>query len=131
VTKRRWALGHAGYWMAVAAGAGMAAGAVDTTPAGALDADDLVVPALAQLAALLYAGLSVLVAVMWLVGWWRLKSGRRWAWATALVSILLAFPGMAMTSAVPGMWKLPVLVGFLVMPILGMVTAGGKARPSR
>ncbi|MCX5210798.1 hypothetical protein OG689_16125 [Kitasatospora sp. NBC_00240] len=104
---------------------------MDTTPAGALDADDLVGPALAQLAALLYAGLSVLVAVLWLVAWWRLKSGGGWAWATALVSFLIALPGMAMTSAVPGLWKLPILVGFLTVPVLGVVKAAGDDRSPR
>ncbi|MFG2818763.1 hypothetical protein ACGFX4_04970 [Kitasatospora sp. NPDC048365] len=126
MVRRRWVWGQAGYWLVVAAGAGAVAAAVDTAPPGAVDGDDLLGPALAQLAVLLCAGLAVLVAVVWLVAWWRLRAGRGWALAAAL----LAFPVAFMMAAVaPGAWELPALVGLLVVPALGLVAVLRDAEP--
>ncbi|WP_345697628.1 hypothetical protein [Kitasatospora terrestris] len=124
--RRRWVWGQAGYWLVVAAGAGAVAAAVDTAPPGAVDGDDLLGPALAQLAAVLCAGLAVLVAVFWLVAWWRLGAGRWWAQAAAL----LAFPVAFLVAAVaPGVWELPALLGLMVVPVLGLVAALRHAGP--
>ncbi|MCU7825129.1 hypothetical protein [Kitasatospora sp. DSM 101779] len=133
MTARRRALGRAGVWLVVAAGAAAAAAAVDTTPAGALDRDDLVGPALVQPVGLLYAGLSALPAVMWPVARTRLKSARgrgRWVWATALLSSLVVFGTVPVPAVGPGWWwRLPVVAGVLAVALLGMVKAARDTGP--
>ncbi|MEV6212847.1 hypothetical protein [Kitasatospora sp. NPDC051914] len=133
MAERLWALGQAGYWLVVATGVGAAAPAMDTTPAGALDQDDLVGPALVQLVGLLYSGLALLLAVMWLVAWTRLKSARsrgRLVWTTALLSSLVVFAMVPVLAVGPGWWwRLPLLAGVLAVPLLGMVKAGRDTGP--